>query len=300
VQLDKTRIAVRERNVHETLDLALQVLRIYIWPLTLTMVLGAFPLAIVNHFLLRWMNPIDPDAPVSVEMSWGIVRYLWTMIVLVVLEAPLASAFVTSYLGKIVFVDKPRLRDVVREVVTMLPRLAWCHLLLRGVLPAIFLLVAVDQSPGFSGAETILILLFLVVLLRRATAPFLNEIILLERNPIRPVSPQAMTIRRRIVMLHSAGAGNLIYLALVVWLSSCLLALALFGTLLCVQGVFFDNWSLGSRIVLYGAPLAMWIAALFSAVVRFLSYLDLRIRHEGWEVELRMRAEGNRLAEQIS
>jgi hypothetical protein len=29
--------------------------------------------------------------------------------------------------------------------------------------------------------------------------------------------------------------------------------------------------------------------------VRFLSYLDLRIRHEGWEVELLMRAEGLRL-----
>ena len=34
-------------------------------------------------------------------------------------------------------------------------------------------------------------------------------------------------------------------------------------------------------------------------VVRFLSYLDLRIRHEGWEVELLMRAEALRLATQM-
>jgi hypothetical protein len=35
------------------------------------------------------------------------------------------------------------------------------------------------------------------------------------------------------------------------------------------------------------------------SVVRFLSYLDLRIRHEGWEVELRMRAEGAQLVRQL-
>ena len=37
----------------------------------------------------------------------------------------------------------------------------------------------------------------------------------------------------------------------------------------------------------------------FFRVVRFLSYLDLRIRHEGWEVELLMRAESLRLGMQV-
>jgi hypothetical protein len=37
----------------------------------------------------------------------------------------------------------------------------------------------------------------------------------------------------------------------------------------------------------------------FFAIVRFLSYLDLRIRHEGWEVELLMRAEAVRLGTQL-
>jgi len=43
----------------------------------------------------------------------------------------------------------------------------------------------------------------------------------------------------------------------------------------------------------------MWTTAGYLAVVRFLAYLDLRIRQEGWEVELRMRAEGTRLMEQL-
>ena len=46
------------------------------------------------------------------------------------------------------------------------------------------------------------------------------------------------------------------------------------------------------------APVLLGVVA-FMAVVRFLSYLDLRIRHEGWEVELLMRAEAQRLAVQL-
>src|SRR5204863_7365315 len=42
-------------------------------------------------------------------------------------------------------------------------------------------------------------------------------------------------------------------------------------------------------------PTCLWLVVTFLAVVRFLSYLDLRIRHEGWEVELLMRAEALRL-----
>ena len=38
-------------------------------------------------------------------------------------------------------------------------------------------------------------------------------------------------------------------------------------------------------------PLALWIVVGAGSVARFLSYLDLRIRREGWEVELLMRAE---------
>ena len=47
-------------------------------------------------------------------------------------------------------------------------------------------------------------------------------------------------------------------------------------------------------------PLATWLVLGYLAVVRFLSYLDLRIRGEGWEVELQMRAEASRLARQLT
>ena len=38
------------------------------------------------------------------------------------------------------------------------------------------------------------------------------------------------------------------------------------------------------------------MVASYLTVVRFFSYLDLRIRREGWEVELVMRAERAQLA----
>ena len=36
--------------------------------------------------------------------------------------------------------------------------------------------------------------------------------------------------------------------------------------------------------------MAMWVVVVFSTVFRFLNYLDIRIRREGWEVELKVQA----------
>ena len=42
-------------------------------------------------------------------------------------------------------------------------------------------------------------------------------------------------------------------------------------------------------------PLALWLAGIYATVFRFLSYLDSRIRLEGWEVELQLKAERARV-----
>ncbi len=43
-----------------------------------------------------------------------------------------------------------------------------------------------------------------------------------------------------------------------------------------------------------------WLVVGYLTVVRFLAYLDLRIRREGWEVELMMRNEAARLTRQLT
>ena len=67
------------------------------------------------------------------------------------------------------------------------------------MLPAWLLLFAVDRQEEYSLAELFLVLLVLAVLVRRTAAPFLNEILLLEKNPLRSRNPQAMTAGKRSV-----------------------------------------------------------------------------------------------------
>jgi hypothetical protein len=43
--------------------------------------------------------------------------------------------------------------------------------------------------------------------------------------------------------------------------------------------------------------LPIWLVVAFFAIVRFLAYIDQRIRLEGWEIELRLREVGEALEE---
>jgi len=299
VELDKTRIVVRERGLFDTLDLALHIFRMNFRPLCVTMFMGAFPWAVANYLLIGWMLPADVDFPDSMGQAGYYLRYTWTMAVLVSLQAPLASAFSTVYLGQALFVDRPRLWNAVREVLVMMPRLIWFHGFLRGILPAILLVIIIDRNVPFSGAETLLMLLFLAVMLRRATTPFLNEIILLERNPVGSADPRAMTIRRRVALLHGPAGGIVMGSMILVGLYSVALVVGLAGAVHVWHAVLLGSSDMHKAGPLFVWPLAMWVTAIYTTVARFLGYLDLRIRHEGWEVELRMRAEGHRLAESL-
>jgi len=51
-----------------------------------------------------------------------------------------------------------------------------------------------------------------------------------------------------------------------------------------------DNW-----LYVVFLPVGFWFATIYLTVVRFLCYLDLRIRREGWEVDLVLRAEADHL-----
>ena len=73
-----------------------------------------------------------------------------------------------------------------------------------------------------------------------------------------------------------------------------LLTGAVAATFVFASGTLFNDWQPGPAMIRFMYPATLWIVAGYLSVVRFLSYLDLRIRHEGWEVELRLRAEASR------
>src|SRR5262245_58465504 len=108
MQLDSTRIAVRERTLPEILDLALHVMREFFHPWLVTTLWVVIPLALLNYALIGWMA--SPDYVAYDEGEWP-ARFLWNMTLLVYLEAPLVSSLSVAYLGPAVFLERKTLRQ---------------------------------------------------------------------------------------------------------------------------------------------------------------------------------------------
>lgn len=294
MQLDRTRISVRERSGIEILDMALHVIRAYFRPWWQSVLLGALPFMLLNTALL-WGLWVDPDD----DFPW---RYTWLMTLLIVIEAPCASAVLTTYLGAAVFEEGISVRKAAKETLQRWPQLLWCQGVVRGILPAIALVLISRQTAEVNWFidAFVLVVLALYVLSLRAFRPFINEIILLERNPLRAKSSQAITAGKRSKYLHDPSAGDLVVRWIGGAMVAVLLAFAAVQTLIVAAGVLFGYWNWGWFMLHFGFPLGLWLSAGFMSVVRFLNYLDLRIRHEGWEVELRLRAEAVRLASKLT
>lgn len=263
MQFDQTRIAIRERGFFEILGLALQVTRAHALGLLAAFVAGILPFALLNVYLLYgWAQELwgeDTDS---------IVYFTWWMIVLVMLEAPLATAFITLYLGQITFMRQASAKEILYGFAGALPQLLW----LQGVV------------------RSLLIWVFLVPYW---THPYLGELILLERNPL--FGRKRLTTMRRSRNLHSNSGGEIFgrWLQALIMGAGLVAALALSLEIAIAQLSSIEvtlTWRL--LLVYHGV---LWLVVGWMAVVRFLAYLDMRIRHEGWEVELLMRAEAQRL-----
>jgi hypothetical protein len=294
VQLDKTQIAVRERNMLDVLDLSLHVMRAYARPLLVTFSFGMAPLLVLNYFLLGWMADVEYD----VEFPYG---FLWNMFLLVYVEAPLASVFATCYLGQAVFEERPSIRGVVHDVARLWHRLTWCQLLLRAVAPVCVLYGFLSVRREWSAWELFLIhVLVMWAVAVRIARPFINEIIVLERNPLRVREVATQSIATRSARLHGPAAGDFFVRSLGAWCIGVLLWLGCYGVILFGAAVWSNDWRQGYLIVTWCYPVSLWMVVFFFTVVRFLSYLDARIRQEGWEVELKLRAEAVNLTSKMA
>jgi hypothetical protein len=270
MQIHRNRIVIRERGLLDILDLALCVIRSYAWPLTVALALGVGPAMALNAWLLADLAEPAPSEPAP----WA---YLWCMLFLVLWEAPMATAPATLFLGEAVFQERPHVRNLVRSFVVALPQLFWYQVIWRAML----IPIVVTWCLPF------------------AAWPYLNEVILLERNPLRR-RPNQITTFRRSRALHGGSLGDLAVRWLVTTGFGILLFFALWCSMNFLEGLLVDEWSWEAAAFTVYYPLALWIVVGYFTVVRFLGYLDLRIRREGWEVELMMRTEGARLARQLS
>ncbi|QDU91576.1 hypothetical protein Pla175_50060 [Pirellulimonas nuda] len=266
MNLDATHIAIRERSFSEILDLALRVGVRHAGPLLLLWAIGVLPFAAINFALLQGALS---DRSLSSEPE----AYVFWQLLLVVIEVPFATALMTLYLGQATFAHHVSRRRLAADFFRSLPQL----LLLQGALRGL-------MTP-----------LVLTLLGPYVAWPYLSELILLERNPLFAGRSGRISTMRRSRNLHRGAGGELFAR----WLAAATVGVLMTVSVATGVGVLttqLTGVTLSDRAaMLYLWPAAAWAVLGYLAVVRFLAYLDLRIRREGWEVELAMRAEAAKL-----
>ncbi|MCA9173169.1 MAG: hypothetical protein KDB14_01580 [Planctomycetales bacterium] len=295
MQLDRTSIAIRERGMLESFDLALHVARIHFVPLLVLATIGILPFLLIDRLALGWLVLEDPRDYSPSEYAVIQMRYIASLVLLIFVQAPLATAMMTTWLGHAVFAERPPIAYGLKKTYGSLAKLLWCQGLLRLTLPITlsFCWLSINDD----GVELfVLFLLSTYLALVRSLRPFLNEIVLLEGNPLgASADSHVVTVAKRNASLHEAAGGALFFEFIGSGMLATCLTIALFYTFVFLQGIMLNRWRIGPTLLLYGLPASLWASAMLLTVFRFLCYLDLRIRQEGWAVELGMRAEAARL-----
>ncbi len=277
MQLDKTYIAIRERDLLDLCDLSLHVIRSLFVPLLICFAVGLVPAVLCHHWLFGGFDTWQLEGEDwNYEADWRFGAFWWS-IVYVAWIAPFVTAPATLYLGQAMFMDRPQPQRIFSDWLKSLPQLIFFQVIIRG-----FMIIAC-----------------VTMFLPFAVWPYLSEIILLERNPLIRTKRNKITTVRRSTALHGASFGDLFGR----WLAMATLATLLAGLLFSAMWAA-KFWVTGSAEIsrltyLLFFELSLWATACYFTVVRFLAYLDQRIRREGWEVELKMRAEAARMAGQL-
>jgi hypothetical protein len=184
---------------------------------------------------------------------------------MIFVEAPWATVFLTMVLGDLMFGQPVHPVRLLGRLLRALPSLIVYQFLLRLVL-----IVLIFPAP-----------------LIPAKLLFLNEVIVLERvGWRRTLSRSVQLCARRGGDLFVQWLGQLAFAAVFVLCFFC-------GTGAVISALTTNEmtWERPGWDDVYGArfQVGLWLALGFMAVARFFTYIDHRIRKEGWEVELRLR-----------
>ncbi len=296
MQLDKTHVVIRVRTFSEIGDLAMVMIRRYPSALLIGFVAGALPWMLINAALLSWIPIQELDYGWSDEQARSeMFRYLVWMLLLIILQTPIAGVFTTIYLGQAVFEQRPTWRSVFREGRRQFWRWFWALGIMRLAVPMVIFL-AIRFGLPFDPVCDVLVpcVVLLATALVRGARPFMPEILLLEQCPIRSRSSKVITSGRRSKSLHSPLSSELSGRFITISFMACWLFASVLWTLVWVRGIATGYWDWGLLVMLVLMPVAAWVIAALCVLIRLLNYLDARIRLEGWEVELAVRAEAIR------
>jgi hypothetical protein len=209
------------------------------------------------------------NAWLTYQIDVPIPLYLY----LLLLESAWATMPLTVVMGDMMFGGRPSARSVCRRLARGLPGLFFYQFLIRGILMAIGILYPLVPS----------------------RLGFVNEVVLLEQGKIRGV------VKRCSNLTGDRGAEFFGQWLAQIMIGATFVILFWFGVgslvnTLTTSKMTWDDPSVRQAYSLR-FQLGIWLAITFFGVVRFLSYIDQRIRLEGWEVKLRLQALGRALAE---
>lgn len=300
MQLDNTEIVIRQRSAFELLDLSVVVLRRHLWPILLTSALLGMPLMLLNVVALQWM--LGEDAYLAAEQmgspeAWLQWRHTMHLVVLFFLEFQLITLPCTVFLGNQIFFQPLPMRTLISRLRPIAWRCLWILGIVRLGLVGLVLEFLVNRDVAFDWMVELPLLMVVsaLALIQRASWPFAPEILGLERCPLKPTRAGEITYSKRSRSLHGDLMSDHVARFITGSVFAGLLTAMMLSVFLFGKGVSTGDWSWDGWMDMLCLPLALWCVGLCMSVFRFLSYLDSRIRLEGWEIELRLKAEAKRL-----
>jgi len=257
MRADQIHVAVRPRSTLECLDLAVLFCGRRPLAVATATALGAAPMIALNRVLMAGRQTDGSLFPAAVLLA---------------LEAAWASIPLTLFMGQAVFARRFSWSQALRAFAGALPALV----LFQGILRAVCLVIFILAPVVFIGMY------------------YLGPIILLEQPPVTRVWSRrtAMNHRQsgRVLNLALLDAG---ILAIGTWLGTGFL-----GAVSAAWRGRSVDWlpalagdGLVTAVFTWHGQIAFWATCGFLTVFRFFTYLDARIRREGWDVELKLRAE---------
>jgi hypothetical protein len=303
VQFDRTEIVIRQRGQAELLDLTLRVLRRHGFKLAgATAVLG-IPFIILNLLATSWM--VREDALLAAEifddpMIYQRLRRGLHVLILFVLEFPLISLPATILLGSQTFFEPLTLRQVFGKLRLILWPTVWVLGVCRFALIALVVELFINRQTMFDPfAELFILAGFTIAILLRSSWPFAPEILGLEQCPLKSKSAKQIAYPLRRKSLHSGGGIDHLSRFIGCSFALAILAAMILGGVYSILNALAGGTALSTWYDNFVLPCTYWIVGVFAVVFRFLSYLDSRIRLEGWEIDLRLRAEGQRVLDSM-
>ena len=261
---ENTYIVIRKRNVGEVMNLAFRIVARHLAGILCAGVL-ALPFCVLPWCVYYGVVMVRPEWAASLfnefeygEAWWGL---LGIMALTVIVLEPLVTAPVTLLLGQLVFgggADWKRLR---REFLESLPQIFYYRYL------------------------------WFFTTFRWA---FCSEVILLERNPwLASEDSGKRTTSQRCRDIYWRDYESIYRLfASYTWVA--VLSVSVFAGIMMLHSVITGTAGGDGFMVmmcLFYLPWMLWAGVFYQCVIRFLGYLDFRIRSEGWDIDLKIREE---------